>query len=75
MFYRRGIINKDLFKEDGIHLSDSGTSVLAINTRDSICRILGMEIKENYGPPRRGKFNGRFNNRNNRNFISNNRFR
>ena len=44
-FYNRSVINKDLYKMDGIHLNEQrGSGILAQNTRITICRSLDKEL-------------------------------
>ena len=69
-FYDRGVINKDLFEVDGVHITDtSGAGCLASNIRYAICRSLGIEPEKRPRTVlgagyRRGKHNN--NNYNNR---------
>ena len=46
------------FLEDGIHLSDDGTKALVRQTKEVLCRSLGIEYHNNFN---------RYNNFNNRN--------
>ena len=53
-FYHYGVKSDKLFQEDGIHLSDDGTKALVRQTKEVLCRSLGIEFNH---------FNS-FNNRN-----------
>ena len=44
-FYSRSVINKYLYKEDGIHLNEQrGSGILAQSSRITICRSLDKDL-------------------------------
>ena len=62
-FYRNGVQNTRLFDEDGIHVNVDGTKALVLQTKEVLCRSLGIEYRE-FRPP---FFNRKYgHNRNNR---------
>ena len=53
-FYPRGVIDSTLYEQDGIHLNGKkeGPSLLANNTKEAVCRILGIEIAQPHRKPK-----------------------
>lgn len=56
-FYRKGVIDDSLFDEDGTHVNEKGSKILASNTKEAICRALGINAVK--APRERPYFRGR----------------
>ena len=62
-FYWHGVQSELLFDEDGIHVNEDGTKALVSQTKEVLCRSLGIEGQRHNS---RQRYN-RYNNRNDRN--------
>ena len=62
-FYHYGVKSDKLFLEDGIHLNDDGTKALVRQTKEVLCRSLGIEYHNNFNHNNSNRYNN-FNNRN-----------
>ena len=58
-FYLQGIKCDSLFETDGIHVNEDGTKALVGQTKDVLCRSLGIEIRNRS----HGSFNSNYNRR------------
>ena len=78
-FYSFGLKNENLFEDDGIHFNGEGTKALVLQTKDVLCRALGIENNfhsrsadnnnDNHGSfnNRRSRYGNGYRYRNNRN--------
>ena len=64
-FYLHGVKSEKLFVEDGIHLSEDGTKALVRQTKEVLCRSLGIEFRNNFnfGFNNRSRGGGRYRSR------------
>ena len=59
--YTNGVINREFYDEDGVHVNDTGASKIANNTRYAVGRALNIEVgaqKKSSSFANRGHFRG-----------------